>query len=234
MLIPYGQIGEPEEIGRVAASLASDYAAYTTGQSMIVDGGMKLYPAFNTDGRAIARDTVTSLSVGEALREHWPKYLLEAWALGIFMVRAGLFTVLMESARSPVRDAMTDGGARRAIFGFAMDVTAIGLIYTPWGRRSGAHLNPAVTLSYLLLGEMRAWHAAFYCVAQAMGGLADVLFVWWIVGGAFSAPEVNYVVTLLGRDGVWPAFVAEFGITAPMMATVLTVSARSAPSRYTG
>ncbi len=49
-LIPYGRIGEPGEIGRVAAWLASDYADYITGQSLFVDGGMTLYPGFSTGG----------------------------------------------------------------------------------------------------------------------------------------------------------------------------------------
>jgi len=41
-LIPYKRIGEPEEIGRLAAFLASDYADYITGASIFVDGEMSL------------------------------------------------------------------------------------------------------------------------------------------------------------------------------------------------
>jgi len=49
-LIPYKRIGEADEIGRAAAWLASDYADYITGQSLFVDGGMTLYPGFETGG----------------------------------------------------------------------------------------------------------------------------------------------------------------------------------------
>lgn len=49
-LIPYKRIGEPEEIGRLAAFLASDYADYITGTSIYVDGGMTLYPGFESGG----------------------------------------------------------------------------------------------------------------------------------------------------------------------------------------
>ena len=49
-LIPYQRIGEPEDIGRVAAFLASDQADYITGASIYVDGGMTLYPGFSTGG----------------------------------------------------------------------------------------------------------------------------------------------------------------------------------------
>jgi glucose 1-dehydrogenase len=49
-LIPYKRIGEPEEIGRAAAWLASDFSDYVHGVSLFVDGGMTLYPGFETGG----------------------------------------------------------------------------------------------------------------------------------------------------------------------------------------
>jgi glucose 1-dehydrogenase len=49
-LIPYGRIGEVDDIGRVAAWLASDQADYINGTSIFVDGGMTLYPGFATGG----------------------------------------------------------------------------------------------------------------------------------------------------------------------------------------
>jgi glucose 1-dehydrogenase len=49
-LVPYKRIGEPAEIGRAAVWLASDYADYVTGVSLFVDGGMTLYPGFETGG----------------------------------------------------------------------------------------------------------------------------------------------------------------------------------------
>ena len=49
-LIPYKRIGEPEDIGRVAAWLASDQADYIHGQTIFVDGGMTLYPGFEAGG----------------------------------------------------------------------------------------------------------------------------------------------------------------------------------------
>ena len=49
-LVPYGRIGEPEDIGATAVFLASDMADYITGASLFVDGGMTLYPGFATGG----------------------------------------------------------------------------------------------------------------------------------------------------------------------------------------
>lgn len=49
-LIPYGRIGEPEDIGRAAVWLASDASDYVTGTTLFVDGGMTLYPGFRGAG----------------------------------------------------------------------------------------------------------------------------------------------------------------------------------------
>jgi glucose 1-dehydrogenase len=49
-LIPYGRIGEPEDVGRAAVWLASDESDYVTGTSLFVDGGMTLYPGFEDNG----------------------------------------------------------------------------------------------------------------------------------------------------------------------------------------
>jgi glucose 1-dehydrogenase len=49
-LVPYKRIGEPDDIGRAAVWLASDHADYVNGVSLVVDGGMTLYPGFATGG----------------------------------------------------------------------------------------------------------------------------------------------------------------------------------------
>ena len=49
-LIPYGRIGVPEDIGKVAVWLASDESDYLTGTTIFADGGMLLYPGFSENG----------------------------------------------------------------------------------------------------------------------------------------------------------------------------------------
>jgi len=49
-LVPYGRIGEPEDIARAAVWLASDLSDYVVGTTLFVDGGMTLYPGFATGG----------------------------------------------------------------------------------------------------------------------------------------------------------------------------------------
>src|SRR5689334_18283210 len=86
---------------------------------------------------------------------HWPEYLIEAWALGTFMVSAGLVATALGSPRSPISGAIPSPLLRSALAGIAMGLTAIALIHSPWGKRSGAHMNPAVTLTFLRLGRVR-------------------------------------------------------------------------------
>ena len=97
----------------------------------------------------------------DALRRHWPEYLIEAAGLGVFMIIAGVCVTLLEYPRSALAVAIPSAGVRRGLIGIAMGLTAVAIIYSPWGMRSGAHLNPAVTLSFLRLGKMAPADAAF-------------------------------------------------------------------------
>ena len=99
-----------------------------------------------------------------ALSSHWPEYLIEAAGLGLFMLMAGI-CVMLVNAPDAIR-IIGNADTRRALVGVAMGLTAIAIIYSPWGRRSGAHLNPAVTLTFLRLGKVAPTDAAFYVLAQ--------------------------------------------------------------------
>ena len=175
-----------------------------------------------------------SLSGVEALRSHWPEYLIEAWALGTFMISAGVFATLLEYPNSPLHRVLTDPGLRRVLAGVAMGLTAIAIIYSPWGKRSGAHMNPAVTLSFLSLGKVRGWDAAYFIAAQFAGGTIGVLLVLALFGSTFSAPPVSYAVTVPGPAGVPAAFAAELGISAALMFTILLVSGSARTAPFTG
>ena len=55
-----------------------------------------------------------------------------------------------------------------------MGSTAIALVFSPLGKRSGAHFNPAVTLTFWRLGKVKNWDAMFYIIAQFIGAIAGV------------------------------------------------------------
>ena len=168
------------------------------------------------------------------LREHLPEYLIEAFCLGTFMVSAGLVTTLLEAPASPFHGALGSAAMRRAISGLAMGLTAMALIYSPWGRRSGAHMNPAITLSFLRLGRIARIDAAAYVAMQFVGGIVGVLLVRWLAGPAFAAPPVSWIETQPGIPGPLVAFAAEALISALMMWTVLRLASSASLARYTG
>jgi aquaporin Z len=168
------------------------------------------------------------------LRDHWPEYLCEAAELGLFMISAGLFTILLWYPKSPVPAFIPSEFIRRMLTGVAMGSTAITLIFSPLGKRSGAHFNPAVTLTFWCLGKVKNWDTFFYVVAQFIGGIAGVFMVALFVRQALSHPSVNYAATLPGPHGMIVAFVAEFAIAFVLMLVVLRVSNMPRIARYTG
>jgi aquaporin Z len=113
----------------------------------------------------------------ESLRKHWPEYLIEGACLGTFMVSACSFAALLGHPESPVQNWMLMGMPMRMLMGVAMGLTAIAIIYSPWGKRSGAHMNPAVTFTFWRLGKVKTWDAFFYAFFQFFGGISGVLLV---------------------------------------------------------
>jgi aquaporin Z len=168
------------------------------------------------------------------LRRHWPEYLMEAGGLGIFMILAGLVTVILEHPASLVRQVIPDPLFRRFVIGVAMGLTAIAIIYSPWGKQSGAHINPAVTFTFFRLGKVKPWDAFFYIMAQFLGGLIGLLLIGTVIRNAIADPPINYIVTVPGSGGVAIAFIAELIISFGLMITVLFVSNHQKLARWTG
>ncbi len=169
-----------------------------------------------------------------ALKEHWPEYLMEAAGLAVFMVSACVFTILLYHPASPLVTSLPHEFSRRVLVGLAMGLTAIGIIYSPWGKQSGAHLNPAVTLTFFRLGKIAPWDAAFYIIAQFIGGVAGVALVASVLRKFLADPAINYVVTLPGQSGFVVAFFGEMVISFILIAVVLAVSNSTRLTRLTG
>jgi aquaporin Z len=165
---------------------------------------------------------------------HWREYLIEAALLGLFMVSAATMTTVLEHPSSPVRQALPDPLVRRAWMGLAMGLTAAALVYSPWGRRSGAHFNPSVTLTFFRLGKVSGRDAAFYVAAQFAGGVLGIASAALVLRPWIAHAAVNYVATLPGASGSGAAFAGELVISFLLMLTVLVVSNRAPLMRFTG
>lgn len=164
---------------------------------------------------------------------HWPEYLIEAAALGAFMCSASFFAVVLGHPSSPVREAVTDPALRRLLMGIAMGLTAIAIIYSPAGARSGAHMNPATTLTFARLGKIAPRDAMAYVVAQFAGALAGLAVARLALATWIGHPAVNYVATVPGPWGQAAAFGAEVAIAFVLMSAVLAIS-NGRHARFTG
>jgi aquaporin Z len=168
------------------------------------------------------------------LRRHYPEYLMEAAGLGLFMISASVVTVILEHPASSIHQAISDPVLRRLLIGIAMGLTAIAIVYSPWGKQSGAHINPVVTLTFFRLGKIKPVDAIFYILAQFVGGLLGVLLAAKILGGAIAHPAVGYIVTVPGSSGAGVAFLAEVMISFGVMLMILGVSNTPKLERFTG
>jgi len=159
---------------------------------------------------------------------------MEAVLLGFFMLSAACFTVLFEHPASSIHGMLPDPNARRALIGIAMGLTAIALIYSPWGKQSGAHLNPAVTLTFWRLDKVKTEDAIWYAVFQFLGGAGAMLAAKALFHPALSQPSVNYAATVPGAWGVAAAFVAEAAIAGGLMGMVLFMTSDPKRAGKTG
>jgi len=177
---------------------------------------------------------VIKKDVTEALKQHWPEYLIEATCLGLFMVSAFTFGTILEHPDSPVHQAMPNPTLRRLLMGLAMGGTVIAIIYSPWGKQSGAHINPSTKLTFFRLGKVAKWDAAFYITAQFIGAALGAVAAAILLAPWAAHPSVNYVITAPGSSGSLAAFGSEIVITFLLMTVTLSVSNNAKLHKLTG
>ena len=179
-----------------------------------------------------AEVSASRADAGSAVR--WRDAVMDGALLGIFMISACVFTVLLEHPASPATQAIASPFARRALIGLAMALTAVALIYCPWGRLTGALMNPATTLCFLRLGRIAPRAAAAYAVAQFAGAAGGVALAAAVLRPLAGHPSVSYVATLPGSHGWGVAWLGEFVIAFLMMTMILTVNRRPRLAAFTG
>jgi aquaporin Z len=189
--------------------------------------------------RRFARNFDASAASNDAMAErhsiaHWPEYLIEAGALAVFMLSAAAFATLLYHPLSPVGSRISSEWLRRGLMGLAMGSTAVSIIYSRPGQRSGAHMNPALTFTYFRLGKVARTDFIGYVIAQFVGGVAGIALAAVLFGVLLSHPSVNYVATMPGARGEAAAFAGELTITFVLMSTVLAVSNTARFARFTG
>jgi aquaporin Z len=164
------------------------------------------------------------------LRRHWPEYAVEALFLTTFVLVAGIVSAWLEGVN---HNGAPNLALRRAAAGIVMGLLLIAMIYSPWGRRSGTHLNPAITLAWLRLGKIGRPDALFYTLAQLAGGLAAVLL---LRNGALlpAATQPSLLSASLGPTSEWTVFLTVLVLSACAMLLILFTSNHASWFRWTG
>jgi aquaporin Z len=185
------------------------------------------------DAREEREISILNATLLRHFTRNWPLYVFEGAELAIFMISACVFTVLLFHPSYPLLRLFPDAALRRIGMGVAMGATAIGIIHSPMGKRSGAHFNPAITLTYLRLGKVARWDAIFYVLFQFLGGIFGVAVSALLLGDRLAAPDVDYAITVPGKYGTAAAFFAELFMATLLMGVVLWTSNRPSLAKYT-
>jgi aquaporin Z len=128
----------------------------------------------------------------------WRVYLAELVGTAVLLLVGLSLVIFMFGTGSPMAQLVPGEGLRRAITGFLFGTTGALIALSPVGKRSGAHINPVVTLGFRLMGKLELKVTVFYILAQLVGGILGVLplFAWGEMGRsvAFGAtvPGAGY------------------------------------------
>lgn len=163
---------------------------------------------------------------------HFVEYAIEAAGLGLFMVSAVVFSHWIFDPVAPLLGESP--GLARLLMGLAMGGTCLALVYSRFGKRSGAHFNPAVTLSFFRLGRIRGGDALGYIGAQFTGAVLGVYLTKLSFSAGSAATTIEPAVTRPGAAGGTIAFVAELAISFVLFATVLYASSHRRLEKATG
>ena len=168
-----------------------------------------------------------------SFKMNWVHYAQEALGLGIFMISACFFSALLWGNDPSFHFTIENEMLRNIVTGILMGTTALFIFYAPFTAPSGAHINPAVTITFLRLDKMCRYDAMFFIIFQIAGGTSAVFMMGVLLGPVVTTAPVNYAVTVPGKAGVLPAAVTEYVIAVITMTMVLFTSAHTRLKKYT-
>lgn len=165
------------------------------------------------------------------LRFHWPEYVMEAGEVGLYLFLTCVFATLLLSPASPLRTLIGSTIELRALMGLAIGTTVVAIVISPWGKQSGGHFNPALTLAFYRLGKMHLPDTILYVLAQFTGAIGGVCIARFLL--PVGRPAIKYAVTVPGARGSAAAFIGELAISFVLMSTILVSTNRESLARYT-
>ncbi len=145
---------------------------------------------------------------------------MESAGLAGFVAGASLLTVFLEHPELPTMQSVFGEypTLRLVPLGIILGAYVAGVVYL-FGKRSGAHINPAVTWTFYRLGKINFSDAVFYTLAQFAGAIAAAQTMKLALGDFYSDAPIRFVVT---EPAKWDtsgaaAFTAEFFISFVLM-----------------
>jgi aquaporin Z len=160
----------------------------------------------------------------DAIRTHWREYLMEGAELCLLMLCICLSGTLVYSEASPLSNF--PASSKPFLMGTFVACGTLLIIHSSFGRRTGAHFNPVLTLTYFVLGRVHHWDTLFYIASQFVGGIVGVSIAHALLGAHLSSPPVRYAVTLPGNYGDIVAFFAEVLLSGLVMGVILFTTNR--------
>jgi aquaporin Z len=163
---------------------------------------------------------------------HWTEWLCELVGTAFQLFLGFSVVAVMEAPGAPGRESIPSPGVRLVLIGIAFGLLAAIVAVSPFGRRSGAHLNPAVTLGFFARGHTHPHDLVGYALAQvagALGATAGFAAVWggWArgVSDARTAPS--------DALSPWVAAGIEAGLTLVLLFVVFSMVSSPRTARWT-
>lgn len=173
----------------------------------------------------------------EALRQNWRHYLVEAGGLVAFLTISSTAAVIFHHPDSAVARALgPHEWVQRMGVGLVVGLLIAAMAYSPWGKRSGAHFNPAVTLGFWQLGHIGTADALWYGLAQFAGALLAGFGMHWVLAPWFGHPLIHHNTTqpVDVAHGWALALGAELIISSILMLGLLTTLHSATGKKWTG
>ncbi|UNX56106.1 aquaporin [Georgenia sp. TF02-10] len=163
---------------------------------------------------------------------HPVEWLCELVGTGGQLFLAFVVVAALESPLSPLTAAIPNPTVRLALIGLMIGLLAALVAVSPLGRRSGAHLNPAVTIGFWARGSTHVHDLLGYVAAQVVGAVLGALAFGAVMGE--WARTAGYARTELGPGvSAWRAFGIEVAITFLLVLAVLLMTSSHRTARWT-
>jgi len=131
-------------------------------------------------------------------------------------------------------DRAWDPIVKRLVAGCLVALATIVFVYSPLGRKSGAHINPAISLAFFYLKKMERNEFFGYVAAQFLGAALGISIAALLWGSTLRAPSIRYAATTPGQPGSLAALGAEAGISFLLMTIVLRSNQTTRLAPFTG